>query len=395
MTMDIREKRKIRKQMLGQQLGDFVENSIEKRILDKDLQTPIIPDQPEKKIWYRVPIPMGKSGDGSEYHIYVKIADPKKLCIFFSGGGVAWNEYTAARPVTGGTMAADLPNYYWNNLRPITQIMNIDLGIMNMKDPENPFKDYSIVDITYATGDFHVGNNEFPYTGVDGEKHILHFHGFINFLEAMSVAKNLFPSPKKLLIAGNSAGAFAVPALTDEILTMWYRDTYDVTLLSDSALVLFNKWKKTAREVWRAPEPICEAIQSDNITLSWYRKLYEKYGESLRYLYSSSTRDYLLSAYYSDVTYKKFQTDAEVQNAYYEQLSEMVDELKKLTPNFGMYINNWEIPIITKGGTVHTTVKEPYFTRFTQDDVSMARWLYDAVNGNVYDIGMNLLKKQS
>ena len=56
-----------------------------------------------------------------------------------------------------------------------------------------------------------------------------------------------------------------------------------------------------------------------------------------------------------------------------------------------MYINNWTLPIVTKGGTVHTAVREPYFTRFTQDDVSMARWLYDAVNGNVYDIGMNLL----
>ncbi len=390
--MDLREKRKIRKQMLEQHLGDFLENSIGKRIVDKDMQAPILPENPEKKIWYRVPIPMGKSGDGSEYYIYVKLADPKKLIIFFSGGGVAWDEYTAARPISGGKVAADLPNYYWNNLRPFTQIMNIDMGIMNMKDPENPFKDYSIVDITYATGDFHVGNNEFPYTGEDNEKHVLYFNGYMNFLEAMSVAKRLIPNPKTLLIAGNSAGAFAVPALTDEILTMWYRDTIDVTLLSDSALLLYNKWKITARDVWRAPAPICNSITSDNITLSWYRKLFEKYGESLRYLYSSSTRDYVLTAYYNDVTRKKYQTDAEVQGAFFEQLKEMVKELKALTPFFGMFINNWEIPIITKGGTVHTAVREPYFTKFKQDEVTMARWLYDAVNDNQYDVGLDLLK---
>ncbi len=385
------EKRKLRKQMLEQHLGDFLENSISKRIVEKDLLAPVLPEKPEKKVWYRVPIPMGKSGDGSEYYIYVKIADPKKLIIFFSGGGVAWDEYTAARPISGGKVAADLPNYYWNNLRPFTQIMNIDMGIMNMKDTENPFKDFSIIDITYATGDFHVGNNEFPYQGEDGEKHVLHFHGYMNFMESMCIAKNMFPSPKKLLIAGNSAGAFAVPALTDEILSMWYPDVKDVTLLSDSALLLYKKWNYTAREVWNAPEPICKVIDSDNITLCWYRNLYKKYGEKLKYLYSSSTRDYLLSAYYSDVTYKKYQTDSDVQDAFYKQLQEMVKELKEITPNFYMYINNWQIPIITKKGTVHTAVREPYFTRFTQDDVTMARWLYDAVNGNLYDIGMDLL----
>ena len=389
--MSLSEKRKIRKQILEQHLGDFLENSISKRIVEKDLLAPVLPEKPEKKVWYRVPILMGKSGDGSEYYIYVKIADPKKLIIFFSGGGVAWDEYTAARPVSGGKVAADLPNYYWNNLRPFTQIMNIDMGIMNMKDAANPFKDFSIIDITYATGDFHVGNNEFPYQGEDGEQHVLHFHGYINFMESMCIAKNMFPSPKKLLIAGNSAGAFAVPALTDEILSMWYPDVKDVTLLSDSALLLYKKWNYTAREVWNAPEPICKVIDSDNITLCWYRNLYKKYGEKLRYLYSSSTRDYLLSAYYSDVTYKKYQTDSDVQDAFYNQLKEMVKELKEITPNFYMYINNWAIPIITKKGTVHTTVREPYFTRFTQDDVTMARWLYDAVNGNLYDIGMDLL----
>ena len=390
--MDIKEKRKLRKQMLEQHLGDFVEYSIGKRIVDKDLIAPELPEKPEKKKWYRVIIPMGMSGDGSEYHIYVKIADPKKLCIFFSGGGVAYNEYTAARPITGGKVAADLPNYYWNNLRPFTQIMNIDMGIMNLKDKANPFKDWSIIDVAYATGDFHVGNSEFPYEGEDKEQHVLHFHGYINFLEAMGISKNLFKNPKKLLIAGNSAGAFAVPALTDEILRVWYPDVKDVTLLSDSALLLYSKWEHTAREVWKAPGPICDAIKSDNITLSWYRNLYSKYEEKLRYLYSSSTRDYVLSAYYNDVTNKTYKTDSDVQDAYYEQLKEMVKELKALTPGFGMYINNWTLPIVTKGGTVHTAVREPYFTRFTQDNVTMARWLHDAVDGKVYDVGMELLK---
>lgn len=385
--MNYKDIRKLRKQ----QFGDFVEKSIGKTIVDRDLIAPLLPENPETKKWYRVIIPTGMSGDGSEYHVYVKIADPDKVCIFFSGGGVAYNEYTAARPITGGKMAAELPNYYWNNLRPFTQIMNIDMGIMNLKDPENPFRDWSIIDIAYATGDFHIGNNDFPYEGEDKEQHILHFHGYTNFLEAMEVSKKLFDSPHKLLIAGNSAGAFAVPALSDEILSNWYPHVKDVTLLSDSALLLYSKWEHTARNVWKAPSIICDAIKSDNITLSWFRNLYAKYGDKLRYLYSSSTRDYVLTAYYNDITNKTYKTDSEVQDAYYGQLKEMVRELKHLSPDFGMFINDWTVPIVTKGGTVHTAVREPYFTLFSQDGFTMARWLFDAVNGNVYDVGMDLL----
>ena len=69
----------------------------------------------------------------------------------------------------------------------------------------------------------------------------------------------------------------------------------------------------------------------------------------------------------------------------------MVHELKEITPAFGIFINNWKIPLITMGGTVHTSVRELHFTAFTQDGISMAKWLADAVDGKVYDVGMDLL----
>ena len=47
---------------------------------------------PEEKVWYRVPIPEGRCGDGSEYHIYIRKGCSDKLCVFFSGGGIAINK---------------------------------------------------------------------------------------------------------------------------------------------------------------------------------------------------------------------------------------------------------------------------------------------------------------
>ena len=81
-----------------------------------------------------------------------------------------------------------------------------------------------------------------------------------------------------------------------------------------------------------------------------------------------------------------------MQKEYFDQLCEMVRQLKEITPHFGIFLNEWKIPLITMGGTVHCSVREPHFTLFTQNGISMADWLKDAVEGKVYDVGLDLLK---
>lgn len=376
---------------LSIRVGEFVENSIEKTIVSKK-EAPVLQGAPDKNIWYKYPIPEGITGDGSEYYIYTKRAQSDNLCVFLSGGGVAWNEYTAARPVTGGKVAAGLPNYYWNNLRPFTQIMNINIGITEIGNPKNPFDDWNFIIITYATGDFHLGNNDFPYEGEDGSDQILHFHGYGNFIAGMRAGKRFFSNPKKLLIAGDSAGAFAVPALAGEILESFYPECEDVTLLSDSGQLLYDKWQRTAKKIWKTKEEFWRPIKGANITLEWYRCLYRKWGDRLKYLYASSVRDYLLSAYYNDVAHKTYKTDSEVQEVFFHQLNDMVRELKKLTPHFGFFLNDWKNLFLMRGGTVHTAVRERQFYHKTKSGDIMADWLFDAVNGRIRDVGLDLLR---
>ena len=159
-------------------------------------EAPYLEGEPETGYLVPVAIPEGITGDGSEYHIYIKKGSGKNLCVFLSGGGVAWNEYTAARPVTGGKVAAGLPNYYWNNLRPFTQIMNIHAGIMEIGNPKNPFDDWNFIIITYATGIFMWGNHDFPYEAEDGSQQILHFHGHGNSGQAWRRENDIFPRRK-------------------------------------------------------------------------------------------------------------------------------------------------------------------------------------------------------
>ncbi|MBR2562805.1 MAG: pectin acetylesterase [Eubacterium sp.] len=374
-----------------ERLGNYLDDRLNVRYHAR-FEAPELMGRPQKLVWYRIPLKDGMSGDGSEYHMYLKRGTNRNLCIFFSGGGVAWNEYTAARPVTGGKVAARLPNFYWNNLRPFTEIYNIHNGIMQIGNSYNPFNDWNTVVIPYATGDMHIGNNDFPYEAEDGSEQVLHFHGYRNFQAAMQVAVSMFRHPKRLLIAGDSAGAFAVPALTTPVLTQYYPDCRNVTVFSDSAQLLYRKWRTTARDVWKADQVFWGPIKSSNMALDWYRTLYDTWGDSLHYLYAGSPRDYLLSAYYNDVVNGKYKTNLAVQEQYQKQMKKMLAELKQITPKFGFFL----YPFKTRthiGGTVHTAVRHHWFYHPTPSGISMAEWLGDAEKGMICDLNMELMER--
>ncbi|WP_130836337.1 pectin acetylesterase-family hydrolase [Lachnoclostridium sp. Marseille-P6806] len=387
-----RERRRKQAKVFAANAGSFVEHSIGSFIEQRE-EAPVLSGEPMLHVWYRIPVPEGLSGDGTAYHIYLRRGNTKRLCLFLSGGGAAWNEYTAARPVTGAAVAAGEPNYYWNNLRPFTQIMNINIGITENSPAHNPFWDWNMVVVPYTTGDFHVGRNDFPYTALDGSRQILHFHGRRNFEEAMKLCLSFFDTPTKLLVAGDSAGAFAVPALAGTIADDWYPDCGDITLFSDSALLINDQWQSIARDVWHADASVWEPLRSDNIVLDWYRALLASHPGRFRCLYASSTHDYLLSAFYNDMTNRVYRTDSAVQKCFRCQLRQLVPQLRALDPDFSFFFNNWKNPIYTKGqpGTIHTAVRLRYFYTRNKKGATMAGWLRDAVEGRRYDIGTELL----
>ena len=75
--------------------GDFVENAIGNKIEGSDKEAPELTGVPEEKVWYKLTLEAGIAADGSPYHIYLKKGKTRQLCIFFSGGGVAWDDYSA------------------------------------------------------------------------------------------------------------------------------------------------------------------------------------------------------------------------------------------------------------------------------------------------------------
>ena len=349
---------------LQERVGDRAEQAIGNLIEKTPLEVPelqVIPGQglsqgqeePETHQWYRVPVAGGKTADGSEYHIYIRKGTTDHLCVFLSGGGIAWNPYTAERPVTGGRVLTWQPNYYWSNLRPFTQVFNIGVGITDNSARLNPFRDWNFIVITYATGDMHLGRNNYRYKDEEGQEKCLYFHGYENFMQSMRIGKALFQQADKLLIAGESA-----------------------------------------REVWNVRPETAADIKGRNLTLDWYRALYRRRGNQYKYLYACSVRDYLLSAFYNDVKNKTYETDERMQRIFTRQLRDMVHAMQKMNPSFGIFLYDWRRPVLYRGGTIHTMVRQPEFYLHRKGMPSMAKWLAAAVNGEVQSVGLELLEKK-
>ena len=183
-----------------------------------------------------------------------------------------------------------------------------------------------------------------------------------------------------------------MPALAEQVVGEFYPSCHDVTLFSDSAQLLYRGWKRTLRDVWQARRELWMGVNSRSITVDWYRGVCTRQGNRFRYLYSGSVRDYLLSAFYNDVTNKVYDTDSEIQEEYYRQMKRMIVDLRKVSPEFTFYIHDWHRPLsMYRGGTIHTAVRQPEFTLRTQDDVTMAYWLSECVEGRTFDVGMQLL----
>ena len=72
----------------------------------------------------------------------------------------------------------------------------------------------------------------------------------------------------------------------------------------------------------------------------------------------------------------------------------MIRELKKITPGFGIFLYDWKRPLLYRGGTIHTIVRQPEFYLRQHGNPGMAEWLTEAVEGNVTDVGLDLVLRR-
>ncbi|MEK3920784.1 pectin acetylesterase-family hydrolase [Paenibacillus sp. FSL K6-2393] len=348
-------------------------------------KAPELSGEPKVGEWYRITPEGTKSANGKDWHSLIKVGKENKVIVYFFGGGLAVDEYTAARPLNDdGGFYADYADVDFS----------VKFGIAS-NNKENPFKDWTILAIPYSTGDLHAGSGEYEYTDLNGNKQILYHNGYINYTSFMKKAMKYIPNPDTLLIAGFSAGGFGTSLLADDIITQYFPQVNNVTVAVDSSLLLTDTWHDVAEHMWQTPKEISDRLVSDNIILDSLTSLSKKYGNKLKILFGSSLRDEALSTYQSYFRNGILSTTNENGDIYEKDLVKMVADLQDNLPNVGIYIwNEIEKNKDGKNLTPHTILPSPnFYGKKYSEDKSIADWIINAINGNINSYGLDLLDK--
>lgn len=349
------------------------------------MQLTEIPENPEINKWYRYKPSGLLCASGGEYHGLFKIGKENKLLVLFCGGGVSIDDFTAARPSSIFT-DSEAKTFYFNDVFLIGDYF-VRIGLPEVRE-DNPFKDWSMIVVPYATGDFHVGRNDHVFHDAELGDGVIHHHGHINLHALLDGIRKYVKNPKKLLVTGLSAGGFATAMLTDDIADA-FPECKDVTAVVDSAMLIFNGWYNTARNQWKAPKTIYERLVSDNLVLDSLIALHEKRPDA-KIMFISSTRDCALAQYQSYIERKELVATREDGEKYFARLWVMYTDLEEQIPEIGFYIFDKTLPELDNL-TLHTLILDPQSYSLRMEGKTVFEWMMDGANGKPEKIGMGLL----
>lgn len=181
---------------------------------------------------------------GTPYTFHLRRADPEKVMLFFNGGGACWSAATcdvagqpSYRPFASAEAGND-PRHYD--------------GAFALDNPENPFRDWSQLFVSYCTGDVHLGAAEASYTRPDGSEFTIHHRGWANSMAALDYLFTHFSAPERVVVAGGSAGALSSPVFA-AIVARQYPDASVVQFAGGGAgyrlpppTLLWQRWNVLA-----------------------------------------------------------------------------------------------------------------------------------------------------
>ncbi len=337
---------------------------------------PELKGEPEIGKWYRITPAGTKSSDGSEWHGLIRLGTENKVVVYFFGGGASINGYTSERGKEFFATTASVQDF-------------VASGGIGSSAEENPFRDWTFLVLPYASGDFHSGTGEYHYTD-GGKEKIVYHNGYNNYSAFMDAAKPYVGEPDTLLVTGFSAGGFATSLLADDVIDR-FPSAENITVCVDSSLLLYDGWHETAVDLWQSPEEISDRLTTDNIVLDSLTALYEKRGDSVKILFDCSYRDDTLMQYQSFIDTGKMDKTRALGDQFQADLSKMVAGLQEHIPGVGIYIWNYGEDPETHN-TQHTIISSNVFDKL-EDGVSIADWIYAAVNGDVQSHGLTLLDK--
>ncbi len=351
------------------------------------LQYPELGHNPVAGRWYRVSDSGMTCSDGTPYRALFKKGTADGVLVYFAGGGVSINEETAAG------------DFYNKTEIGIDALANLamNMGGIASEVEGSPFENWSVIAFPYATGDFHAGTGEFPYTDAEGRERVLYHHGYTNFRTVMDQVTEIggIDGTDAVVVTGYSAGGFASALLADDVFSDYFPAVKSKTVLVDSSLLIYDGWHDVAENVWEAPEHITTRLANDDITLDSLVALREAWGDEVNILFDCSTRDGDLAKVQNYLDDGVMDVDESQADEFQQILGERIPLYRERA---GAHVFIWDgLPWYDdpRDLTQHTIIATATcYLPIGANGESIAQWLADAVAGNVYDVGLELLDRQ-
>lgn len=207
---------------------------------------------------------------GNEFSMFTRDGSSNHLLIFLQGGGFCSPDACAAVE---------------------TGIPLFPFGILSPSDTTNPTATYNVGYVPYCDGSGMMGDSEVDSDG-DGNNDRF-FKGAQNLSASLDVIFQKYPSPDKIVLAGNSAGGFAVHAALPLVRKLY--PTVRIDLINDSGLGIMDPGgMQSLIGYWNAgsffPSSCGDCIGADG-NLTDYHKYQLQQDPNTRFAYISSKQD--------------------------------------------------------------------------------------------------------
>jgi hypothetical protein len=164
--------------------------------------------------WTWVPFADSACEDGSPTGVAVSQGTGPDLLVFLNGGGACWDYLTCF--VLDLATRGPFGEAEFEALRDSA----LPGSILDRTLPGNPYADASYVFVPYCTGDVHAGDRVATYTGATGPR-TYHHVGHRNLLTFLPRLVATWPAPRRLVVAGASAGGFGALLNHDTLRRRW------------------------------------------------------------------------------------------------------------------------------------------------------------------------------
>jgi len=155
---------------------------------------------------------------GSEFRMSTREAPSDDLLLFLLGGGACWTGTCAASTVTAGSP--------------------IPIGWTDGNVDQNPLGNYDLAFLGYCDGSVFAGDGEVADPAHGAPDGIRYHHGFANLTAGLDVAHARWPHPRRIVLAGSSAGGYGTIIATAVVRLLWPKTRLDV--INDAGVGLTN-----------------------------------------------------------------------------------------------------------------------------------------------------------